>query len=139
MRLLTLFPSRTSRTCRLSWKSKYLSRLNGMKSLPFIVVKKPEIMQTIGLRALGWLTVTPRFSLFLRLWTTAHGAIPFLLTLTALALIYRMLPNTRVADAAAWTGGATAALLWKFKKLQEPLIVMGAALIGLVLYPLLHP
>lgn len=33
----------------------------------------------------------------------------------------------------------TVALLWKFKKLQEPVIVMGAALIGLALYPLLHP
>ncbi len=34
---------------------------------------------------------------------------------------------------------ATIALLWKFKKLQEPVIVAVAALIGLVLYPLLHP
>ncbi|NKI72258.1 chromate efflux transporter [Collimonas pratensis] len=33
---------------------------------------------------------------------------------------------------------ATAALLWKFKKLPEPVIVIGAALIGLVVYPLLH-
>ncbi|MDE2593108.1 MAG: chromate transporter [Burkholderiales bacterium] len=33
----------------------------------------------------------------------------------------------------------TVALLWKFKKLQEPVVVLGAALIGLVLYPLLHP
>lgn len=32
----------------------------------------------------------------------------------------------------------TIAVLWKFKKLQEPFIVIGAALIGLVLYPLLH-
>lgn len=32
----------------------------------------------------------------------------------------------------------TTALLWKFKKLQEPLIVMAAAAIGLVLYPLMH-
>lgn len=32
----------------------------------------------------------------------------------------------------------TVVLLWKFKKLQEPVIVMGAALIGLVIYPLLH-
>jgi chromate transporter len=31
----------------------------------------------------------------------------------------------------------TVALLWKFKKLQEPVIVLGAALIGLVLYPVL--
>lgn len=29
-------------------------------------------------------------------------------------------------------------LLWKFKKLPEPVIVAGAALIGLVAYPLLH-
>ena len=33
---------------------------------------------------------------------------------------------------------ATAFLLWKFKKLQEPVIVAGAALIGLIAYPLLH-
>lgn len=33
----------------------------------------------------------------------------------------------------------TAALLWRFKKLPEPVIVISAALLGLVLYPLLHP
>lgn len=32
----------------------------------------------------------------------------------------------------------TVALLWKFKKLQEPIIVLGAAIIGLVLYPMLY-
>ncbi|EHP39625.1 chromate transporter [Cupriavidus basilensis OR16] len=32
----------------------------------------------------------------------------------------------------------TVALLWKFKKLPEPVIVVGAALIGLVAYPFLH-
>lgn len=32
----------------------------------------------------------------------------------------------------------TAALLWRFKKLPEPFIVLGAAAVGLVLYPLLH-
>ncbi|MBC3885121.1 chromate transporter [Undibacterium griseum] len=32
----------------------------------------------------------------------------------------------------------TAVLLWKFKKLQEPYIVAGAALIGLAMYPLMH-
>jgi chromate transporter len=32
----------------------------------------------------------------------------------------------------------TLLLLWKFKKLQEPVIVAGAALIGLAAYPLLH-
>jgi chromate transporter len=32
----------------------------------------------------------------------------------------------------------TVALLLKFKKLSEPMIVAGAALIGLVAYPLLH-
>lgn len=32
----------------------------------------------------------------------------------------------------------TAAILWKYKKLQEPVIVVGAALLGLVLYPLVH-
>jgi chromate transporter len=32
----------------------------------------------------------------------------------------------------------TVSLLWKFKKLQEPIIVAGAAIIGLIVYPLLH-
>ncbi|HEY8026712.1 MAG TPA: chromate transporter [Burkholderiaceae bacterium] len=32
----------------------------------------------------------------------------------------------------------TIALLWKFKKLQEPIIVAVAAVIGLVVYPLVH-
>ncbi|BBB68036.1 hypothetical protein UNDYM_3783 [Undibacterium sp. YM2] len=30
-------------------------------------------------------------------------------------------------------------LLWKFKKLQEPVIVAAAAVLGLLIYPLLHP
>jgi chromate transporter len=33
---------------------------------------------------------------------------------------------------------ATVGLLWKSKTLPEPAIVAGAALIGLVAYPLLH-
>ena len=33
---------------------------------------------------------------------------------------------------------ATVAMLWRYKKLQEPVIVAGAALIGLAIYPLLH-
>ena len=32
----------------------------------------------------------------------------------------------------------TIAMLWKYKKLQEPVVVASAALIGLVLYPLTH-
>jgi chromate transporter len=32
----------------------------------------------------------------------------------------------------------TIALLWKFKKLQEPVIVAAAAVIGLIVYPLVH-
>ena len=32
----------------------------------------------------------------------------------------------------------TIALLWKFKKLQEPIVIAAAAVIGLVLYPILH-
>ncbi len=31
---------------------------------------------------------------------------------------------------------ATAALLWRFKRLPEPVIVLGAALIGLIVHPL---
>jgi chromate transporter len=33
----------------------------------------------------------------------------------------------------------TVALLWKFKKLHEPVIIAAAAIIGLILYPLLRP
>jgi chromate transporter len=33
---------------------------------------------------------------------------------------------------------ATVVLLWKFKKLQEPVVVAGAAVLGLIIYPLLH-
>ncbi|CAM8619911.1 2A51, chromate transporter, chromate ion transporter (CHR) family [Comamonadaceae bacterium] len=33
---------------------------------------------------------------------------------------------------------ATIAILWKYKKLQEPVVVASAALIGLLLYPLAH-
>jgi chromate transporter len=32
----------------------------------------------------------------------------------------------------------TTFLLWKYKKLTEPVVVAGAALLGLVLYPLTH-
>jgi chromate transporter len=32
----------------------------------------------------------------------------------------------------------TVVLLWKFKKLQEPVIVAAAAVLGLVVYPLMH-
>jgi chromate transporter len=33
---------------------------------------------------------------------------------------------------------ATVLLLWRFKKLQEPVVVVAAALFGLVIYPLIH-
>lgn len=33
---------------------------------------------------------------------------------------------------------ATIALLWKFKKLQEPFVVAAAALLGLLIYPMFH-
>jgi chromate transporter len=33
---------------------------------------------------------------------------------------------------------ATIALFWKFKKLQEPVVVLTAAVIGLLIYPLMH-
>jgi chromate transporter len=32
----------------------------------------------------------------------------------------------------------TTVLLWKFKKLQEPIVIAAAAVIGLILYPILH-
>jgi len=32
----------------------------------------------------------------------------------------------------------TIALLWKFRRLQEPVVVAGAAIIGLIVYPLIH-
>jgi len=33
----------------------------------------------------------------------------------------------------------TALLLWKYRKLQEPIIIAAAAVLGLVVYPLMHP
>jgi chromate transporter len=38
----------------------------------------------------------------------------------------------------ALLAAATLGLLWKTKKVPEPLIVLGAAVIGLVVYPLMH-
>lgn len=32
----------------------------------------------------------------------------------------------------------TIVLLWKFKKLPEPIVVIAAAVMGLIIYPLLH-
>jgi chromate transporter len=32
----------------------------------------------------------------------------------------------------------TIVLLWKFKKLPEPVIVLAAAIVGLVVYPMVH-
>lgn len=32
----------------------------------------------------------------------------------------------------------TVALLWRFKKLQEPVVIAGAAILGLIIYPLMH-
>ena len=32
----------------------------------------------------------------------------------------------------------TIALLWKFKKLPEPVVIVGAAITGLIIYPMLH-
>ena len=44
-----------------------------------------------------------------------------------------------ISDAASVAiAAATVLLLWRFKKLQEPVIVAGAALVGLAVYPLLH-
>jgi len=40
-----------------------------------MVVKKPEMMQIIGLKGFGRLGFTLRFSLFLRLLTTAHARV----------------------------------------------------------------
>jgi chromate transporter len=34
---------------------------------------------------------------------------------------------------------ATTALLWKFKRLQEPVIIVAAAALGLLVFPLVHP
>jgi hypothetical protein len=33
---------------------------------------------------------------------------------------------------------ATVVLLWRFRKLQEPVVIAAAALAGLLLYPLVH-
>lgn len=46
--------------------------------------------------------------------------------------------RTLVDIPAALLAIVTLAILWQFKKVPEPVIVLGAALFGLVIYPLLH-
>ena len=51
-----------------------------------------------------------------------------------------VIARRRIVDApTAALSLITIAILWKYKKLQEPVVVVGAALIGLFLYPLTHP
>jgi chromate transporter len=50
-----------------------------------------------------------------------------------------VLAKRAIVDApSAVVAGVTLLLLWKFKKLQEPIIVAGAAIVGLIVYPVLH-
>jgi chromate transporter len=50
-----------------------------------------------------------------------------------------VLAKRAIVDApSAIVAGVTLLLLWKFKKLQEPIIVAGAAIVGLIVYPFLH-
>jgi chromate transporter len=50
-----------------------------------------------------------------------------------------VLAKRAIVDApSAIVAGVTILLLWKFKKLQEPIIVAGAAIVGLIVYPVLH-
>ena len=50
-----------------------------------------------------------------------------------------VLAKRAIVDApSAVVAGVTLLLLWKFKKLQEPIIVAGAAIVGLIVYPFLH-
>ena len=51
-----------------------------------------------------------------------------------------VLAQRSIIDApTALLAAVATALLWKFKKLQEPVIVLGAAVLGLAIYPLMHP
>jgi membrane protein len=54
-----------------------------------------------------------------------HAA-PFLLLVTAFALLYRFLPYTRVASDAAMAGGVTAAVLWELAGLAFATFVAGS-------------
>lgn len=52
-------------------------------------------------------------------------------------------PATGALPGRSWQEGGSAvstlALLWKTKKVPEPIIVLGAVVIGLLVYPLIHP
>ncbi|MBV8468400.1 MAG: hypothetical protein JOY60_00870 [Burkholderiaceae bacterium] len=51
-------------------------------------------------------------------------------------VVLAMRSITDLTTSALAIGSAT--LLWRFKKLPEPLLVLGAALIGMAVYPLLN-
>ena len=81
-------------------------------------------------------------------WFKKHGKRPGLLAFidgATAAAIGAIAGSVVVVGQRSLTDGltvamalATAAALWKFKKLTEPVIVVVAAVIGLVAYPLLH-
>lgn len=72
------------------------------------------------------------------------GVVAFVDGITAAAIgaiagsVFVIAKRTIVDIPTALIALATIALLWKFRKLQEPIIVAGAAVIGLIAYPLLH-
>lgn len=74
----------------------------------------------------------------------APGVVAFVDGITAAAIgaiagsVFVIAKRSIIDVPSALIAIAVALLLWKFKKLQEPLIVGAAALLGLVLYPLLH-
>jgi membrane protein len=49
-------------------------------------------------------------------WSGADQVLPFVVTVLALAGVYRFMPNTRVQPAAAWVGALVAAILWEGAK-----------------------
>jgi membrane protein len=50
------------------------------------------------------------------IWSAAHQALPFLLTLIAFATLYMLMPNAPVRPAAAWIGALAGALMWEALK-----------------------
>ena len=50
------------------------------------------------------------------IWSGAHQALPFALTLVAFAGLYKVMPNARVRPSAAWVGAMAGALMWEALK-----------------------
>ena len=78
-------------------------------------------------------------------WGKHPGVIAFVDGITAAAIgaiagsVVVIAQRTITDTATAILAVSATALLWRFKKIPEPFVVFGAALIGLAVFPLTHP